>query len=463
MAVIQELIILLFFLLTIALLSFKKYYFKRFYIELIIFFLIIIGSIESSFLNGTHVLKMYKQHSDEYIKEVNIKYPISASNQVPPQYNSISNIIEKLSFLKPTDNNNASILQNGNNIYNTLFAEMNNAKSHIHIEDFIIRNDETGKKFKDILMKKSSQGVKVRLIVDAFGSKLNSSTITKLKKSGIEVVTNGPILKSLFQGNFNNRDHRKIYIIDGKIAFTGGINIGNEYLGYNPKIGYWRDTDIMLTGDSVKQLQSVFLSDWYAHTGQKIFDSLYFPKLNTDTNATIQIATGYPAGENPIEYTYLALVNSAQKSIFIETPYLTLDDPIFKALSSAALRGISIIIIIPSKPDEKIAYSSTLQNADKLSDFGIKIYKYPTFIHSKLVIIDGNVASIGTVNFNNRSMHLDLEDSAIIYGGTILDSLNKMFQEDFTKSNPFIPGESKPKGILNLFYSNLSKIIFNTI
>lgn len=463
MTVVHELVLFLLFLLIITLFLFKIYNLKRFYINLATFALIIFGAIESSFLNEPYVIEIYKQKCDEYIKELNIRYPITPSIQIPPQYSQISRTIEEISFLKPTDNNKAAILQNGNKTYDVLFAEMNNAKHHIHIEDFIIRNDETGKKLQEILIKKASQGIKVRLLADAVGFKLNGSSIRKLQKSGVQIVLKSPILQSLFQGDINNRDHRKIYIIDGKTAFTGGVNIGSEYLGKNPKIGYWRDTDIMLTGDAVNQLQGVFLASWYANTGQKIFDSSYYPQFKTGIKETVQIAAGFPVKENPIEYAYLALINSAQRGIFIETPYLNLDESVFKAISCAVLRGVNVVIIIPSKPDEKTAYSLTLQNADKLAGFGVKIYKYPAFIHSKVIIIDGAVASLGTVNLNNRSMHLDMEDTAILYGDSLLDSLNKTFQDDLSRSKLFIPGESKPKGIGNFFYNKLSEIISSTI
>ena len=463
MAIIQKLILLLFFSLTITLLIFKLYNFKKLYIDIVIFLLIILGALQSSLLNGPYVLKLNKQKSDEYIKEINSRYPVAPSRQIPQEYIQFSNIVEKTSLLKPTDNNNIAILQDGDRTYRAIFNEMNNAKHHIHIEDFIIRADDTGKKFQEILIKKSLQGVKVRLIIDAVGFELKRPSIQKLQKSGVELIIRSPIFNSIFQGVANNRDHRKIYIIDGRTAFTGGINIGNEYLGKNLKMGYWRDTDIMLTGDSAKQLQSIFLSSWYAHTGQKILDSKYYPEIKSEANETIQIATGYPEEENSIEYVYLSLIRCAQKNIFIETPYLTLDDRIFKALSSAALKNIDVTIIIPSKPDEKIVHASTLQYSDKLTAFGVKVYKYPAFIHSKLIIIDESIASLGTVNFNNRSMHLDLENTAILYGGNMLDSLNKTFQDDLSKSKPFILGESKPKGIVDFIFNKLSQIISSII
>lgn len=440
-------IILIFLITSILLLKFKNKYLN------IILCIILLLSIVfgCTFIWGN--ITFYRQNIDavNYIKELSNKY--LSTNEV--KLDNIQRFISNSSYFYPTYNN-IEILENGDNVYKSLFSDIASAKNHIHIEDFILEEDKTGMDFIALLTAKSLQGVKVRIIIDAYGMKLKKSTLKSMQKSGIEVCISNPRYKSVLTGMINNRDHRKIFIIDGKTAFMGGINIGDEYLGIDSKIGYWRDTDIRVSGEGVKQLQCIFLASWYINNATKIDDNSLFPPEIDKYKQLSQTVNGYHINDfHSMEQLYLNLINSAVKSIYITTPYLILNEKIYSSIICAKLKGIDIKIIIPPNSDSYIAYKSTNYYANKLVSSGINLYVYNKgFIHSKIIIIDNKVASIGTANLNNRSLNLDYENCMVIYGTDTVNTEVAHFNENLASSS-IAKIQTKTK---NVFESAVQKI-----
>ena len=237
-------------------------------------------------------------------------------------------------------------------------------------------------------------------------------------------------------GKLNYRNHRKIVIIDGHIGYTGGINIGDEYMGKNKKFGYWRDTHIRIEGSSVYMLQMVFLTDWYYTTKKAEFEPKYFPKLEHKGNSMIQVvATGPDSDWEAIHYAYFSAICNAKERVYIETPYFIPDEGLLRALKSAALSGVDVRIIFPSIADHKIVHQASYSYFDDILKSGGKVYLYNKgFIHSKLIIIDDKIASTGSANMDLRSFMLNFEINAFIYDKDIINKISDDFFEDLKNS-----------------------------
>lgn len=328
-----------------------------------------------------------------------------------------------------TMNNSAEVLTNGIATFQSIIEALGEAKETIHLEYFIIRNDDIGNKIKDILIKKAKSGVKVRLIFDSVGCwKIGVDYINALKQAGVEVTEFFPVFFPLFSRELNYRNHRKIIVIDGKIGFVGGLNIGDEYLG-KKELGFWRDTHLKIKGEAVHELQRIFIRDWEYSKKTVLDTNGLFPKPHIDGDKVIQIASSGPDSDSKsILQAYFTMITSASKRVWITTPYLVPEEGLMLALQTAALGGIDVRIIIPNKPDHFFVYWASQDNIQELLEAGVKIYTYEKgFIHSKIVLIDDKCVSIGTANLDIRSLEINFEVNAFVYDR----DFNKRVEQDF--------------------------------
>lgn len=339
-----------------------------------------------------------------------------------------------------TINNNVEIYVDGNEKFENLIKDIRNAKDHIHLEYFIIKDSEIGEKIKKELIEKSKDGVKIRIIYDDVGCWrfwFHRHFFNEMRSYGIEII---PYLKGKITipigGQLNYRNHRKIVVIDGKIGYTGGINIGDEYIGKNKKFGYWRDTHIRIEGTSVYMLQMIFLTDWYYNTKEVLLEEKLFPKLNTKGNVMMQIVASGPDSDwESMHYAYFYAICQAKKSIYIETPYFIPDESLLKALKCAALSGVELIILFPKIADHKIVNTASYSYFQEILESGGKVYLYNKgFLHSKVIIIDDFMASTGSANMDLRSFKLNFEVNAFIYDKNIIKEIKKDFIEDLENS-----------------------------
>ncbi|HEU5139098.1 MAG TPA: cardiolipin synthase, partial [Bacillales bacterium] len=294
------------------------------------------------------------------------------------------------------------VLTNGEETYDSIFEAIRGAEHHIHLEYYIVRDDGIGRQFKDLLIEKVKEGVEVRFLYDAVGSWLLPKRYRRdLREAGVEMVSFFPVKLPFLNHKINYRNHRKIVVIDGSIGFIGGLNIGDEYLGRKKNgFRFWRDTHLRVEGEAVRSLQLFFLQDWYYMTGTSLLLPDYLsPKPlaleNTDSGGVQMVASG-PDGEwEAIKSLFFSMIVSAKKSIWIASPYFIPDADIFSALRIAALSGIDVRILVPDRPDKRIVfYASRSYFPDLLKD-GVKIYEYEEgFMHSKLIVVDGELASI---------------------------------------------------------------------
>lgn len=326
------------------------------------------------------------------------------------------------------------VLTNGEETFPQIIHELKRARHHIHMEYYIVRNDHIGKEIKDILIEKANQGVKVRFMFDAVGSwQLSKTYINDLKRAGVETVPFGPVKLAFLNNKFNFRNHRKIIVIDGNIGFVGGLNIGDEYLGRDKVIGFWRDTHLMLRGEAVRTLQLIFLQDWYYMTNHSFLTAEYLsPQPDQKSHGGVQLIAGGPDNEwSVIKNIFFAMITAAKKSVWIASPYFIPDEDIFSALKIAALSGIDVRLLVPNRPDKRIVFHASRSYFPELLETGVKIYQYERgFMHSKIVIVDGELASIGTSNMDMRSFHLNFEVNAFLYRTTSTQELVREFIND---------------------------------
>jgi cardiolipin synthase len=362
-----------------------------------------------------------------------------------------------------SQDNDISIYTNGNDKFDALKKSIKEAKDHIHMLYYIFQNDELGNELIELLAEKAREGVQVRLLVDSLGGRnLKKQTMKPLVDAGgkFELFFKSPLPKVDLRINYRN--HRKIIIIDGRIGFIGGINIGDEYLGKDPAFGFWRDTHLKIEGSSVRDLQARFMLDWRNASKDNLsFKYRYFPDISGIGNSGVQIMSSGP--DSPyqrIKQNYIKMINMAKKSIYIQSPYFIPDASILEALKIAALSGIDIRIMIPNKPDHPFVYWATYCNAAELLDYGVKIYTYENgFLHAKTVVVDGIISSVGTANFDVRSFKLNFEVIAVMYNSEISGKLHVYFMEDIELSNELTLEVYRQRGIYIRFRESISRLL----
>ena len=334
--------------------------------------------------------------------------------------------------------NDVKIYTDGKDYFRDLFYALEDAKKTINIDFFILKPDEIGQKFLNILTKKAKEGVEVRLLLDSFGSRLvPRSRFKSLQEAGGKVAFFFPIRLFRINPNINYRNHRKIAVIDHEIGFTGGSNIALEYTGRSEKFGGWRDTNLRLLGPCVEDLESRFLLDWryVAKEDYEVASKVYYRNVDKGDVGVQIVSCGPDAERTEIKQSYLKMINGARRSICIQTPYFIPDDSIFEALKSAALSGIDVRLMIPNQPDHPFVYWVTYYNCGHLLDSGVKVYIYNKgFLHAKTIVVDSEVSSVGSANFDGRSFRLNFECNAVMYDKKTASQLEAAFDKDVKDS-----------------------------
>ncbi|MCF0148401.1 MAG: cardiolipin synthase [Clostridium sp.] len=371
-----------------------------------------------------------------------------------------SNIAEEFMDLIRMNYNNSGVLYTcGNKIdtfidgeekFNALINDIRAAKKFIHIEYYIFRMDGLGKTIINELKKKVEEGVEVRLLADGMGSKsLRGKKVKYIRSLGIKFYLFFPGFLPYVNTRVNFRNHRKIVVIDGKVGYVGGFNVGNEYINKGKQFKYWRDTHIRIQGEAVNELNKRFILDWdYASEGElKNYDE-YFIDQEEHGDIGIQIISSGPDHkEEFIKNAYMKIINNAKERIYIQTPYLVPDEPIKEALKIAALSGVDVRIMVPGSPDHFFMEWILSANMGELMECGVRIYKYQKgFIHSKTITADGKVSSIGTANLDIRSFQLNFEINAIIFDSDFTKEQEKIFANDIKDCKQVILEEYNTRG-----------------
>lgn len=343
-----------------------------------------------------------------------------------------------------TSNNEIQILKNGSMKFSEEFKEIQKAKHHVHLEYYIIEDDETGNYLRDLLIRKAREGVEVRVIYDDVGSwQLKRSFIRPMKEAGIKIDCFMKVRFPTLTSRVNYRNHRKIVVIDGKVAFMGGINIADRYLNGIPGIGPWRDTHLKLIGGAATALQVIFMADWYFVSKEILKGKPYFQPFREGNGKIVQICSSGPDSDwESIHQAYFSAIATATQYVYIATPYLLPTVDLLTALTTAALSGVDVRILLPDKSDAHIPKWGTDSYIMELMEAGVKIYFYQAgFTHSKVIIADGIFSTVGTANVDFRSLETNFEVNAMIYDEEMAAELTRYFIEDLSHSWEVTPQE----------------------
>ena len=390
-----------------------------------------------------HTKNKYKQKSEMAAKsDVKLNKQLNHPDRSKSdfKYNDMINYFRLAAKSPYTEKNEIKVFTDAAEKYVSVLNDIENARKNINLLYFIVRDDIIGNKIIDALIKKAREGVEIRFLYDGFGSMLtNPKIFKKLKKEkNVYVAEFFPVRLFSFS-KINHRNHRKIIVIDGQIAYMGGMNLGDEYMGLG-KPSPWRDTHIRITGEAVFQVQKYFCFDWEFSTGENLsvkMKDFFSIKTDITNNLPVQIVSAGPDSKaEEIKFGMMKMINSAKKYIYIQTPYFVPDSAFLTSIRLAAESGVDVRIMIPGIPDKKYVFHTTLSFAEDLLGSGVRIYCYNGFIHSKTIVCDDDVTTIGTTNIDTRSFLLHFELNAFMYDKNFALLNKSIFLNDIAKSKP---------------------------
>ncbi len=372
------------------------------------------------------------------------------------------NLLKNNSNSLLTASNKVEVLQSGQEKFTKLIQDLSQAEKFIHLEYYIWKNDELVRKINNLLIQKARQGVEVRIIYDSLGSfYFNRFIRRRMRKEGIKIYPYFNFLSPFKFHTLNYRNHRKIAIIDGKVAYLGGMNMAKEYIDGGRGFTNWRDTHLRIMGDAVDILQGIFAISWYNTTKEKLFDQKYFPiGRELSEKIPIHVTTSGPDSEwDSIKQLYFTLIATAQKKVYIQTPYFIPDPSVETALKVAALSGIDVRLMTAGIPDKWLPFWAAHTYFEDLLKAGVKIYEYKKgFLHSKTVMADDCVCSIGTANMDVRSFDLMYELNTLIYDKEIARRLGKDFEEDMGHCHEVTIEKVRNINVLTKFRNSLARL-----
>lgn len=400
-----------------------------------------------------HIVNLQKKMLDEgeLIKDVS------------PMKERVIRLLFNLGQFPYTTNNKVEIYKDGNEKFARLLEDIEAAKNHIHLEYFIIKDGEIAEKVKKALIKKAKQGVDVRILYDDLACwrfKIKRDFLHDLKEVGVKYAAFLPTKFPLLGGQLNYRNHRKIAIIDGRVGYTGGLNIGDEYIGKKKKFGYWRDTHLRIEGIATHMLQMIFLIDWYLTTNEILTDEDFTPRIESLGDKAIQVVgTGPDSKWEDIHYAFFSAISQAKERVYIETPYFIPDESLLKAIKTASLSGVDVRIIFPSIIDHYAVNIASYSYFEEVLAAGGRVFLYqPGFIHSKMIIVDDEIASVGSSNIDLRSFMLNFEVNAFMYDKELIKEITDLFYLDQNNSKELLKENFRTRNIVVRLAESIARL-----
>jgi cardiolipin synthase len=356
----------------------------------------------------------------------------------PGDPDDLARLAVRVRAFPPVAGNAVTAYRETNAAFSDLLDAIGQARHHVHLEYFILRDDESGNRLLALLAEKAKEGVEVRLVYDAMGCvHLPRRALRPLEEAGGRVAAFLPLnpLRSLIRVSLRN--HRKITVVDGRVAFTGGMNIGDEYLGKG-RLGYWRDAVLRVEGPAAGQLQRVFCEDWEFATRDRLDGPAYFPEVAPAGPVSVQVAASGPDQEvNTIREIYFAAILAARQRVWIASPYVIPDAGLLDALRLARHRGVDVRVLSLARPDHYVSYYAGRYYSAELLGMGVKVYQYHKgMMHAKVVLVDGRWALVGSANLDNRSLHLNFEVGCLLHDAGLAAQLEADFLHDLEDSWP---------------------------
>ncbi|MDX1534020.1 MAG: cardiolipin synthase, partial [Thermoplasmata archaeon] len=400
------------------------------------------------------ILDRHGSASDEHAKGGDL--PVEWEG--PEEYRELARLVSRADPHAPVStNNDVRLFVDGREKFDAFLRDLRDAQDHAHVEYYIMRNDELAIEILEVLEDRARNGVEVRLLLDALGGRSVKRRTRALTDAGAHVA--------FFYPGFtrtNYRNHRKIAVVDGRIGYCGGYNIGDEYLGKGP-LGYWRDAAVRVEGPGVDQLQIRFLRDWMYGSGELVrHPSEYLRGEATKSSAMVQqVSNGPDTRRQSIKEAYVKMIMMARESCYLQTPYFLPDTSVLDALRVAAASGVDVRIMIPDKPDHPFVFwASQSFCADLLAD-GVRSYRYSNgFIHAKTMVVDGKVGSVGSANIGMRSFRLNFETNVVVYDETVAGAMRAAFLDDLAVSSELTPEEYAKRGFVVRFKEPFSRLFF---
>ncbi|MGO1059438.1 cardiolipin synthase [Planococcus sp. FY231025] len=359
----------------------------------------------------------------------------SGQGRLPKELQGLIKMQLKTNTAPLSTDNRLQIFNDGERKFDALFEDIKRAEDHIHLEYYILKNDGIGNRLMELLAEKAKEGVKVLFLYDDIGSNaLPRDFFEAFTEAGGRAAASLPSRLPWFNPRINYRNHRKIAVIDGAVGYIGGFNVGDEYLGEQVEMGYWRDTHLRIAGSAVHSMQHIFLKDWNeASVSHPVrYSQAYFPETGGEHGAAVQlVASGPDEPDDQIKYGLLKLIASAQSTIRIQTPYFIPDESVLDAIRVAALSGIDVAVMIPGKSDHLFVHDASLSFLEELIDAGVRAYRYKNgFLHAKTMTVDGKALSVGSANLDTRSFSLNYEANTFIYDEATALEMDHIFAQD---------------------------------
>lgn len=398
--------------------------------------------LTSSFKRTLSISSGYLNDQLKPLKNMEAAAMAKLKETVNPAHQRLIKLVNNTSNSTLTLGNNIQILQNGSEKFPLLMKDLEKANEYIHIEYFIWEEDEMTQKFQDILIQKAEKGIEVKVLYDSIGSikRMSKEYRKRFKDSKVEFhsLLSPTSFWNVMSAQY--RSHNKIVVIDGKIGYTGGMNMGQEYLDGGERFKTWRDTSIKIVGEAVAPLHAVFAKSWFEARGEKL-EPKYFEYKSADTGHLVPIqltySTPYTRFES-IKKAYFELITSSQNNVYIQSPYFIPDRAMTTALQSAALSGVDVKLMVTGVPDKKSALGAAHSYFTSMIDAGVEVYLYDAgFLHSKTIVIDSAVSTVGTANFDIRSFKLDYEVIALMYDSKTAKELEADFRADIKKCHRY--------------------------
>jgi cardiolipin synthase A/B len=387
-----------------------------------------------------------KIRSREILREVLERSPVHAhETHVDTRLRQVMELAMRVSDIPPELCSNVEIISDGTQCFDAIEKSIASAKHHVHLGYYIFAPGCVGTRIRDLLIERAKAGVHVRLLVDAVGSyALTRRFLRPLREARAEVVLFNPVNFARFRSRINFRNHRKIIVIDGRVAFTGGFNVADEYLEAQRGGLPWRDVHVRLEGGAVRWLQLLFLEDWYFATDKTPHGRDYFPEAKRDSFSRVRneehrvqiVASGPDLDAEAIHKVYFAAIAGAEKRVLVTTPYFVPDESVLTALLTAALRGLDVRILVPKRSDSQVVSAAARSYFDELIAAGVRIFEYtPAMLHAKTLVIDDAIACVGSANMDTRSFRLNFEVSALLYGSHHNHVLAELFERNLEGAN----------------------------
>jgi cardiolipin synthase len=432
-------------------------------VGLIIYWLFGYQSVQYPLRRKQKHAKLLRQRQVTADSQYPAKAEVACAFELSAENKELAALAQRLGASPVVGGNRLDFYHEISQAYEAMLEAIRTARHHIHLEIFIFRSDASGEKFISALAERARAGVQVRLLYDAVGSLgLRRTLLSQLTAAGGQASAFLTLINPLRRRiQINLRNHRKVLVVDGRVGFTGGANIGDEYLGLAPFFGHWRDTFMRLEGPAVRWLQRLFVEDWHFATNEELLAADYFPSLAAAGDAPVQVAWSGPDQEfRTIREIYFAAFMKARHRLWIASPYFVPDAGLLDALCLAARSGRDVRLLLPWRPDKWIPFLASRYYWREVLAAGVKIYQYAKgFIHAKFVIVDDDWASVGSANLDNRSLLLNFELTCLIQCKQGVTDLEAAFLRDLKESIRVSPEQFERRGFVGRFAENACRLL----